>query len=432
MTTAWRFPLRASRFATAVLVLLLSCLTAAAQDAINVLFIGNSYTEVNNLPQMTADIATSMGHTMTWSSNTPGGCTFSQHCTNRSMTLIRGGGWDFVVLQEQSQYPSFPQAQVENEVFPYAARLVDSVYAASPCADPMFYMTWGRRDGDAGNAPYFPVLGTYEGMDSMLYERYMQMAADNDASVCPVGRVWRYLRTNHPEIELYQSDGSHPSNEGTYAAACAFFVMFFGDNPDSIVFVPNGINPRVAETIRHAVHEVVFVQMANWKRPQPAACIELAQSEGYEATLIAHTLYTDEIRWDFGDGEWTYTTDSIITHTYADSGSFEVTLTATRHCMVDLDTLTIFIAGDTTTTGFHPVLNKSPKLQIVPNPTTTKPLLLLDGKVLSDGDAEIMVTTPDGRTLPYRQLQTYDMPTGLYMVTVRQRGRTYFGKFVKK
>ena len=79
-------------------------LSVYAQQQANVLFIGNSYTEVNNLPKMTADIANSMGYEMTWSSNTPGGCTFSQHCNNQSMTLIRQGVWDFVILQEQSQY----------------------------------------------------------------------------------------------------------------------------------------------------------------------------------------------------------------------------------------------------------------------------------------------------------------------------------------
>ena len=142
------------------------------QEAVNVLFVGNSYTEVNNLPLMVQQVAQSMGETLVFQSNTPGGCTFRQHCSNSSMELIRQGGWDFVVLQEQSQYPSFPQGQVEAEVFPFAQRLVDSVYRHSPCAEPVFYMTWGRKYGDAGNAPYFPVLGTYEGMDSMLCLRY--------------------------------------------------------------------------------------------------------------------------------------------------------------------------------------------------------------------------------------------------------------------
>ena len=54
-----------------------------------------------------------------------------QHCNNQSMNMICQGNWDVVVLQEQSQYPSFGQEQVEAEVFPYARRLVDSIYENS-------------------------------------------------------------------------------------------------------------------------------------------------------------------------------------------------------------------------------------------------------------------------------------------------------------
>ena len=95
-----------------VLALLMLMATTVCGQA-NVLFVGNSYIYTNNLPQMTANVASSAGYRMTWQSNAPGGCTFMQHCANQSMTMIRNGGWDFVVLQEQSQYPSFPQWQVE-------------------------------------------------------------------------------------------------------------------------------------------------------------------------------------------------------------------------------------------------------------------------------------------------------------------------------
>jgi hypothetical protein len=37
------------------------------------------------------------------------------------------------------------------------------------------------------------------------------MAETNDAIVAPVGAVWNYIRQNHPEIELYNPDESHPS-----------------------------------------------------------------------------------------------------------------------------------------------------------------------------------------------------------------------------
>lgn len=408
--------------------ILLSLLLAisAAWGQTNVLFIGNSYTDVNNLPQMTADVAASMGSTMTWSSNTPGGCTFSMHCTNQSMTLIQQGGWDFVVLQEQSQNPSFPQSQVEAEVFPFAARLVDSVYAASPCAEPMFYMTWGRKNGDAYNAQFFPVLGTYEGMDSMLYMRYMQMAADNDASVCPVGRVWRYLRKNYPDIELYHSDGSHPSTAGTYAAACSFYVMFFGGDPAHITYVPAALDPHVAETIRDAVRQVVYLQREHWRRTQPQAAMELSGADGNEVTLTAHALYADSLTWDFGDGIATAATDSTVTHTYADSGSYTVTLVALRHCMTDTAVMTITVTGSGVGIDSTPQTPQS-ALTIYPNPATGKPAVTLDGIT----PKEVTVTTPDGRTMPYGMLDEADMPSGLYIISVKYAGQLYTGKFIK-
>ena len=48
-----------------------TAVACCAQQARNVLFIGNSYTQVNNLPAMVAAIAESMGDRMTYQSNTP-------------------------------------------------------------------------------------------------------------------------------------------------------------------------------------------------------------------------------------------------------------------------------------------------------------------------------------------------------------------------
>lgn len=319
-----------------------------AQQSVRALFVGNSYTEVNNLPQMVANIAASMGDELVFQSNTPGGCTFQQHCANQSMTLIRQGGWDIVVLQEQSQYPSFPQHQVESEVFPYAQRLVQAVYDAGYCTEPMFYMTWGRKNGDQQNAQFFPVLGTYEGMDSMLCLRYTYMAEANDASLCPVGRVWHHLRDN-TDIELYQTDGSHPSLAGTYAAACAFYTMFFGRDPDSIVFYPNGINANNASAIRHATHSVVYEQLPQWKRKPPKARFSIDAIVENNVTFVPIVSDADTIRWDFGDGtSLTYSTDQCqtsTTHHFADEGSYIVSLTATRHCIASTYTDSVTITS---------------------------------------------------------------------------------------
>ena len=238
-------------------------LSAMAQQVVpNVLFIGNSYTDVNNLPALVQTVAQSAGRDITYQANMPGGCTFEQHCSNQSMTLIQQGGWDFVVLQEQSQWPSFPWWQVSQGCFPYAAQLCEAVYRHNPDGEAMFYMTWGRQTGD----PQWDSIATYEGMDDRIYRAYMYMKEQNDASVCPVGRVWRYIREHIPTIELYSGDGSHPSMAGSYAAACSFYTMLFHETPLNITYVPSGVDAMTAQQIRVAAKLMVFDSLDRWIR----------------------------------------------------------------------------------------------------------------------------------------------------------------------
>lgn len=196
---------RCFKYAVGLWVLLI-CSAANGQGlSKKVLFLGNSYTGVNDLPNMLSDAAKSTGDTLLFDSNIPGGYTFKRHAGDvNSLSKIIQGGWDYVVLQEQSQYPSFPISQVQASVFPYARFLDSLIQAKNPCAETVFYMTWGRKNGDAGNCASWPPVCTYAGMDSLLNLRYNMMADDNNAILSPVGAVWKYIRQNHPLIELYQ------------------------------------------------------------------------------------------------------------------------------------------------------------------------------------------------------------------------------------
>jgi len=238
--------------------------TSWAQTTKNVLFIGNSYTYVNNLPQLISNVANSAGDQVIFDSSAPGGYTFEGHTTN-SVTLdkISQGDWDVVVLQEQSQRPAFPIGQIEAEVFPFAEMLDDLINENNSCAETMFYMTWGRKNGDASNCGFYEPLCTYAGMDSLLSLRYQMMAEMNEAVVSPVGAVWHYIREQHPLIELYSSDESHPSLAGSYAAACCFYTSIFRKDPQNITY-ESGLNAIDAANIRSAVSVVVFDSLQNW------------------------------------------------------------------------------------------------------------------------------------------------------------------------
>ncbi len=229
-----------------------------AQQSIKALFLGNSYISANNLPEMVQDISVAEGHSFLFDSNTPGGYTLEGHSTNNtSMVLMEEESWDFVVLQQQSQMPSFPDAQVEQQTYPFAEILCDSIRSKAPCAIPLFYMTWGRENGDQDNCEFFPPLCTYEGMQDLLSERYLYMAETNDAACSPVGEVWRYVRENHPEIDLYVGDGSHPNVNGTYLAACTFFVSMFNETL-LVNSEPSEMDALYAADIRNAVNDVII------------------------------------------------------------------------------------------------------------------------------------------------------------------------------
>lgn len=260
-------------------------LTLNAQTTQKVLFIGNSYVYTNDLPNAIKTIALGCGDTLEYSQSTPGGCTFHQHLSNTTtMNYVNAGGWDKVILQEQSQLPSFPIGQVQNECFPYAQQLCQQIRHVTPSTGIVFFMTWGRKNGDASNCANYPPLCTYQGMDSLLYWRYMQMAEDNSAIVSPVGRVWHVIRDNHPEIELYSSDESHPSVAGTYAAAVTFYTILFRKSP-ALITNNLTVDAATAQIIRETVQTVVFDSLDFWYQYAPNTSIAHA-AYGQKATIF--------------------------------------------------------------------------------------------------------------------------------------------------
>lgn len=309
------------------------------------LFLGNSYTFYNALPQLTAELASSVGETLIVDSNTPGGYTLEGHSTNAtSISKIQEGNWDFVVLQEQSQRPSFPIAQVETDVFPYAQDLNDAILESNECAETVFYMTWGRENGDASNCANWPPVCTYEGMDDLLHERYVQMAEMNEAVVSPVGAVWRYIRENHPEINLYDTDGSHPSPEGSYAAACSFYTVFYRSSPVEITN-NNGLSDEIATILKNAAKVVVFEQLSTWfvGEYDITADFTTEQEEGLTYQFIsAYTGNDVDHFWDFGNGT---SDEANPIHTFPAESEFNVTHIVTSNC--DSDEVTIPITATT-------------------------------------------------------------------------------------
>ncbi len=228
-----------------------------APKKLKVLFLGNSYTAVNNLPQLVHDIAQANGDTLIFDSNCPGGHTFYDHFNNStSVSKISAEHWDNVVLQAQSQEPSFSPTQVATQTLPYALKLDSLVALNYSCTITMFFETWGRKNGDASNCGTYPPVCTYLGMQDRLRQSYKLFSDTCKAVMAPVGESWRKSIAQTPSLELYQADQSHPSLEGSYLSACVFYETIFGKSVLSNTFNP-GISTVTLSFLQQIAHSVV-------------------------------------------------------------------------------------------------------------------------------------------------------------------------------
>merc|ERR1711971_669268 len=130
-----------------------------------ILFLGNSYTGGNSgLPAKVISLARGAGFSASVSSVTPGGQTFAGHGSSSINTITGSADWDVVVLQGQSQRSSFGSGYVNYYIVPETVVLANAIKATNPCTVPLFYQTWGKRDGDSQNCGNHDLFCSYEGI----------------------------------------------------------------------------------------------------------------------------------------------------------------------------------------------------------------------------------------------------------------------------
>ena len=316
--------------------LMVTALTAAAQQT-SVLFIGNSYTYVNDLPNTMRQLALSMGDTVTVASSAPGGYTLFQHSTYApTLDAIASQDWDYVVMQEQSQLGALPFDVTTTEIG--ATSLVTFIEENYECTYPVFYMTWGRQNGDAQNCGNFPFMCTYDGMQQGLRTNYIALGEYNDGYVAPVGAAWKVVRDTQPGINLYDADGSHPSPAGTYLAACVFYCTLFEESCVGSAF--NGsIDAATAAILRGIASATVLDEPLTWNLDVPNGTSALLDgfTSGWNWITLIHNGEGEHL-WVCSDGQTS--TSATPTFTFSESATYTITHTYNDPCG-NTDTVTL-------------------------------------------------------------------------------------------
>lgn len=211
---------------------------------LKILFIGNSYTYGNDLPELLSQLMSGKGIKLYHESVTPGGATLEkQWLDGKAKEAIHKQAWDYVVLQEQSTRP-FSNREA---FFQYAKLFTDEIKTTK--AKPLFYMTWASKANPDE--------------ESKLSEAYRTIAIETGSLVAPVGEAWK--QAGLVGMDLFISDGRHPNLLGSYLAGCVIYQTLTGK---SALELPRqlmkdgqpraGLSESQAETLQRMADETML------------------------------------------------------------------------------------------------------------------------------------------------------------------------------
>jgi PKD repeat protein len=128
-------------------------------------------------------------------------------------------------------------------------------------------------------------------------------------------------------LELYQSDESHPSEAGTYAAACSFYTVFFGKDPSNVTFKSTLLLADLV-SIRNAAKTTVFDQLLQWHIGEfnPKATFTNTTISNQHIQFTNTSTNATSYQWYFGDGDSSSSVNP--THQYSSGGAYNVKLIA--------------------------------------------------------------------------------------------------------
>lgn len=169
------------------------------RQRLRILFIGNSHTYYNDMPELVRQRAEEDGFDCDVVMLAHPGWYLEQHAAEPDVSFnIRRGHYDYVVLQEHSH----PFGPVEK--YYSAVRKLDTMIRNSG-AKTVLFLTWAKKD-EPEKQPEMTAA-------------CREIAAETGALAAPVGEQWWPYMKNWPDLEMYADDGAHPSFAGSDFAA---------------------------------------------------------------------------------------------------------------------------------------------------------------------------------------------------------------------
>ena len=267
--------------------LLISCSSTKKiqKEEVNILFIGNSLTYYNDMPQIIQKILDTEKTKYKVSQSTYSGISLTQHL-NRKMKIITRNNiellplgfsdtsetvkllllkkWDFVVLQDGTVRLLIPEVK-EQLVIPAIIDFKKKLKNTN--TEFVLFKTWPTIDTFPKQHCYpkgiinialekdmccSPIIKSIEDEVSLINYAYDTVALASNIPTVPITDCFMEIIKNHPNINLYADKYSHPSILGAYLNACVFYKFFTKQNASEIKY-RSGIDKKTAKIIQEVV-----------------------------------------------------------------------------------------------------------------------------------------------------------------------------------
>lgn len=175
-------------------------------DTMRFLFIGNSHTYYNDMPQIFKEICEHNQVDAQVTMLAHGGKTLEFHMNEPEVRFnILYGNYDVIILQHR-------QKDFSAQELLESGKGMDAIISQTN-SQKVLYMTWTQK--------------TDQELQQEMARAYFEMGKEIGADVAPVGLVWWDYLAAHPGKELFFEDGRHAAKRGSLLAAYTIYQTIF-------------------------------------------------------------------------------------------------------------------------------------------------------------------------------------------------------------
>lgn len=233
------------------------------QDSCEILLIGSSYFNFNNLAGLVENLADSSDTPIHIEMCGQNGMYLADHASSTATEAkINERDWDYVVLQGVGVLVAYPDSITHHPVYPALVTLCDKVHANCATTRVQFCLPWAFEDGMTW---YNNWTDTYEDMQWHIYDTTLQYSDEIGFEISPVGWAWYGVldSLDYPLHYLHLSDWNHPSLKGSYLMACVVYSSIFQKSTVGNSFTA-GIPQDEVELFQRTSRDTVLNHLDLW------------------------------------------------------------------------------------------------------------------------------------------------------------------------